>query len=79
MCASEVTDYPAIPGSRLRRAYCSRCREPMRITPAAADAAARAAEPPAFFCEQCDPGRGPGDRAAVLTARQRECLGRTRS
>jgi hypothetical protein len=72
--------YPAIPGSALRRAWCERCGEAMRITQEDAQRAAiriedRGSRP---LCRGCDPVQT-FDRYFSITERQRACLGRTRS
>jgi len=71
--------YPRIAGSRLLRAFCARCGEPIRVTPSAAYESAKGSVRIPFHCEQCDPQHQPQDKGAVLTERQRSCLGRTRS
>jgi hypothetical protein len=68
--------FEPIPGSKLLRAKCCDCNEPMRITVAhAKDIAEGKAE---ACCERCSP-RQTLDKANVLTPRQALGLRRTRS
>jgi len=67
--------FPAIPGSSLRRATCSRCREPMRVT---YDTAVYSyANKTLLLCQDCNDteeekqSRSIGS-AYMLTSRQRE-------
>jgi hypothetical protein len=68
--------FEPVRGSKLLRAKCCDCGEPMRITAAhAANVAEGKAE---ACCEQCSP-RQTLDKANVLTPRQAMGLRRTRS
>jgi hypothetical protein len=69
-----MAHYPPIPGSRLFRAFCSRCRQPMRITAAMCNLIDQGDAQP--HCNECDAGPPPS-KAAVLTPRQRSSLGKT--
>ena len=78
--------FPQIPGSSLRRAFCSVCQQPMRITYERArdllKAARRGEELRQALlkprCTECD-GSGPPSVAETITPRQRHHLGRTNS
>jgi hypothetical protein len=75
-----VKFYPPITGSKLRRAWCNRCGEPIRISVEEAKKSAlriedRGSRP---LCRACDPVLTL-DKYFSLTERQRVCLGRTRS
>jgi len=68
--------FERIPSSKLLRAWCCDCGQPMRITVShAKDIAEGKGE---ACCEQCSP-RKTIDKANVLTPRQSAALGRTRS
>jgi len=68
--------FAPIRGSKLLRAWCCDCSEPMRISVAHAKEIAQGnAE---ACCEKCSP-RKTIDKANVLTQRQSAALGRTRS
>jgi hypothetical protein len=68
--------FDPIRGSKLLRAWCCDCGEPMRITVShAKDIAEGNGE---ACCEQCSP-RKTIDKWNVLTPRQSAALGRTRS
>lgn len=73
-----IQDVPAgysIPGSRLFRAYCSRCQQPMRVNPG--EVKDRNGELIEHWCESCAPHRE-SDLSEHLTPRQRHGLKRTR-
>jgi hypothetical protein len=69
--------FPAIPGSRLLRAFCGRCGQPIRIhIDKAVSCVIRNADP---MCVDCDEGveKPHTSRASVLTPRQAACLKKT--
>jgi hypothetical protein len=78
--------FPSIPGSELRRATCSVCQQPMRITLTRARDLLRASRRGESFeqallkpvCSDCD-GKAPPSVCETITPRQRHHLGRTSS
>ena len=68
--------FAPIPGSKLLRARCCDCGEPMRVSVGHAKEIAEGRSE--ACCEQCSP-RKTLDKGNVLTPRQSAALGRTRS
>lgn len=73
---SEATleTFPPIDGSRLRRAFCRYCQQPIRITLEFGADVLRGRED--LECSDCA-GGNPKSKAHVITPRQRPGLGKT--
>ena len=70
------TMFAPIRGSKLLRAWCCDCGQPMRVSVGHAKKIAQGKSE--ACCEQCSP-RKTIDKGSVLTPRQSAALGRTRS